>query len=198
MYIYLFSFETLKLEIFFWVFISVHLKSNRFIYIGLFGAKDNVNCKNVLNVWIRIITSDTQHLMVTLESSGRISSFCWTTSLHDTPSLVPLHSPYSLLKKGSKVGHRTTPSKGLDGQQSEKSQGICWQMLWWFNNVVMPGWCGSVDWALAWEPRCCQFDSQSGHMPGLQAGSPGWVQRGNWSMFLSLSFSLPLSLKIKY
>ena len=22
-----------------------------------------------------------------------------------------------------------------------------------------PGWCGSVDWALAYEPKGCQFDS---------------------------------------
>ena len=32
-----------------------------------------------------------------------------------------------------------------------------------------PGWCGSVDWALACKPRGCWFESQSGHMPGLQA-----------------------------
>ena len=24
-----------------------------------------------------------------------------------------------------------------------------------------PGWCGSVDWELAWESKGCQFDSQS-------------------------------------
>ena len=30
-----------------------------------------------------------------------------------------------------------------------------------------PGWCGSVDWVLACEPNGHQFDSQSGHMPGL-------------------------------
>ena len=32
---------------------------------------------------------------------------------------------------------------------------------------VSPGWCGSVDRALACEPKGRWFDSQSGHMPGL-------------------------------
>ena len=35
-----------------------------------------------------------------------------------------------------------------------------------------PGWCGSVDWVLACEPKCRQLDSQSRHMPGLRARSP--------------------------
>ena len=30
-----------------------------------------------------------------------------------------------------------------------------------------PGWCSSVDQVLACEPKHCQFNSQSGHMPGL-------------------------------
>ena len=39
-----------------------------------------------------------------------------------------------------------------------------------------PGWCGSVDWAPACEPKGHQFDSQLGHMPGLWARSPvGWA-----------------------
>ena len=39
-------------------------------------------------------------------------------------------------------------------------------------NDNRPGWRGSVDWAPAWEPKGLWFDSQSGHMPGLQARSP--------------------------
>ena len=35
-----------------------------------------------------------------------------------------------------------------------------------------PGWCGSVDGVWACKPKGCEFDSQSGHMPGLQARSP--------------------------
>ena len=35
-----------------------------------------------------------------------------------------------------------------------------------------PGWCGSMDSVLAPEPKGCWFDSQSGHMPGLQARTP--------------------------
>ena len=39
-------------------------------------------------------------------------------------------------------------------------------------SILGPGWCGSVDWVPACEPKGCQFDSQSGHTPGLQARSP--------------------------
>ena len=39
--------------------------------------------------------------------------------------------------------------------------------------IISPGWCGSVDGAWTCEPKGHQFDSQSGHMPGLQARSPG-------------------------
>ena len=48
------------------------------------------------------------------------------------------------------------------------------------------------------EPKCCRFDSQSGHMPRLWARSPVWgCVRGNHTlMSLSLSPSLPLSLKM--
>ena len=62
-----------------------------------------------------------------------------------------------------------------------------------------PGWCGSVDWVPACEPKGHQFDSQSGHMPGLQARSPVGSTREattHWCFFTSLSPSLPLYLKI--
>ena len=57
-----------------------------------------------------------------------------------------------------------------------------------------PGWCDSVDWVPACKPKGHQFDSQSGHMPGLCArSSVGGHVRGNHTlMFLSLSLSLPL------
>ena len=61
------------------------------------------------------------------------------------------------------------------------------------------GWCVSVDWVLAWEPKCCWFDSQWGHMPGLRPRSPvGGVREAttHWCFFHSLSPCLPLSLKI--
>ena len=38
------------------------------------------------------------------------------------------------------------------------------------NKSLRPGWCGSVDWVPACEPKGCWFDSQSGHMPGLGPG----------------------------
>ena len=55
-----------------------------------------------------------------------------------------------------------------------------------------PGWCGSVDSALACKPRGHRFDSQSGHMPGLWARSPVEGAWGNHTLiFFSFSFSLP-------
>ena len=59
-----------------------------------------------------------------------------------------------------------------------------------------PGWCGSVDWALACEPKSHQFDSPSGHMPGLWARSPvrgAWEATTHWCFSPSFSPSLPLS-----
>ena len=42
------------------------------------------------------------------------------------------------------------------------------------HKIIMkgPSWCGSVDSVPACEPEGRRFDSQSGHMPGLWAGSP--------------------------
>ena len=62
-----------------------------------------------------------------------------------------------------------------------------------------PGWCGSVDWAAACEPKGCWFDSHSRHIPGLWAESPvGGVQEAAtyWCFSPSLCSSLPLFLKI--
>ena len=66
------------------------------------------------------------------------------------------------------------------------------------------GWCGSVGWVLACELKGHQFNSQLGHMPGMQVSSPTggvWEATNQFSLtywcispFLSPSF--PLSLKI--
>ena len=76
-----------------------------------------------------------------------------------------------------------------DRQRSEWGMGI-------LKNKSSPGWHGSVDWAPAWEPKGHRFNSQSGHMPGLQGQVPSRGRpRGNHTlMFLSLSFSLPSAL----
>ena len=61
------------------------------------------------------------------------------------------------------------------------------------------GWCGSVDWTWACKPKGCWCDSQSGHMPGLQARSPvegAWEATTHWCFSSSLFPSFPLSLKI--
>ena len=55
-----------------------------------------------------------------------------------------------------------------------------------------PGWCGSGDWALACEPKGCQFNSQSGHRPGLWARSP--LRGTQEATAHTLSFSLPSPL----
>ena len=62
-----------------------------------------------------------------------------------------------------------------------------------------PDWCGSVDWVPAYQPQGYWFDSQSGHMPGLQVGSPsgGMWKATSWCFSPSLSPSLSLSLKNK-
>ena len=59
-------------------------------------------------------------------------------------------------------------------------------------------WCGSVDWVPACKSKGCWFDSQSGHMPGLQARSPvGGAQEATTDWCISpFPPSLPFSLKI--
>ena len=65
----------------------------------------------------------------------------------------------------------------------------------YIKSFFSPGWYGSVDWAMAWQPKGHLFNSPSGHMPGLWARFPsaGCV-RGNYTlMFLSFSLPSPLS-----
>ena len=52
--------------------------------------------------------------------------------------------------------------------------------------IICPGGRSSVDWALAWEPKGHWFDSQSGHMPGLQARS---LVEGTWEATTHWCFS---------
>ena len=62
----------------------------------------------------------------------------------------------------------------------------------WLKKLKNLDWSSSVGWALSCKPKGHQFDSQSGHMPGLQDRSlVGGVVRGNQSIFLPLSFFLP-------
>ena len=59
-----------------------------------------------------------------------------------------------------------------------------------------PGWCDSVGGVLPRKPKGSQFNSRSGHMPGLRVWSPVRVcARDNPQMFLShMDVSLPLFL----
>ena len=74
-----------------------------------------------------------------------------------------------------------------------------WDVFLMFKEFFCSGcWC-SVDWAPACKPKGLQFNSQSGHMPGLHARSPiggTWEAITHWCVSPSLSPSLPLSLKI--
>ena len=60
--------------------------------------------------------------------------------------------------------------------------------------ITGPGWCGSEDWVPASKPKGHRLDSQSGHVPGFRARSPG---RGVWEATthgcFPPSLSLPLS-----
>ena len=74
------------------------------------------------------------------------------------------------------------------------SQGIIF-----LKDTFSPGRCGLVDWVLACKPKGRQFNSQSGHLPALQAGSlvgGAWEATTHWCFSPSLSPSLPFSLKV--
>ena len=57
--------------------------------------------------------------------------------------------------------------------------------------LIIPNWCGSVDWVPACEPKGCWFDSQSGHMPGLRARFPSM---GECKRQPHIDISVPLFL----
>ena len=94
----------------------------------------------------------------------------------------------------------------------ENMQHVHYTMIYYFKEVKnttempkkkkkkCPGWCSSVDGALACKSKGCWFDSQSGHMPGLGARSPAggtWGTTIHWCFSPCLSPSLPHSLKNK-
>ena len=101
---------------------------------------------------------------------------------------IQLHSQVSLIYETSRV--QGTESDAAEETEKRKTQ---------LRNIYSsPGCCGSVDWVLAWEPKCRQLNSQSGHIPWLQARSPvGGTQEAttHWCFSPSLFPSLPLSLK---
>ena len=107
-----------------------------------------------------------------------------------------------------------TPSFLEDCWANEISKYFCLKLQWIIkrsmeeNNffsylkigLMSPGWCGSVDWASACGPKGPWLDSQSGHMPGLQARSlvgGMWEAATHWCFSPSLSPLLTLCLKMK-
>ena len=110
----------------------------------------------------------------------------------------PLHSRLPLNRQAHPFPSSAFPDKSLSLPYSAALTYLCAQ-LWGTKEVwCCPGWCGNC------ELKCHQFDSQSGHMPGLQARSPlggvGEASDGCISCTLRctllLSPSLLLSLKI--
>ena len=75
-------------------------------------------------------------------------------------------------------GTRENGNRGLKrklpvGRTGESRwEGLMFHCTFTIKVKIHPGWCGSVDWGQACELKGSQFDSWSGHMPGLQAGSP--------------------------
>ena len=61
------------------------------------------------------------------------------------------------------------------------------------HRATSPGWCGSVDWVPAYEPKGHGFYSQSGHMPGLRACNPMGPQWGVCNSQPHVDVSLRLS-----
>ena len=61
------------------------------------------------------------------------------------------------------------------------------------NFIRGPGWCGSVDWVLAWEPMGYWFDCpvRAHALVAAHVSSRGCVRGNHTWVFLSLSFSLP-------
>ena len=78
-------------------------------------------------------------------------------------------------------------------------------LLVWYTLLIKgrhyyPGWCGSVDWVMACEPKGHWFDSQSGLWATSAVGGVWEAMDISCTLeFLSLSFSLPSFLsKNKY
>ena len=82
----------------------------------------------------------------------------------------------------------------------------CFSTTWntWFGlsfekwlKALRPGWCGSVDWVPACEPKGHRLDYQSGHMPGFggQVPSREHTRSNHILMFLSLPLSKNKQIK---
>ena len=77
------------------------------------------------------------------------------------------------------------------------SQRICLLIdIYYQDRTQCPGWCVSVHWVPACEPKGWWFDSHSGHVPGLWSRSPVggmWETTTHWCFSLSFSLPSPLS-----
>ena len=90
----------------------------------------------------------------------------------------------------------------IEVNRSEEARGGDQIYHWTFIRNTGPGCCHSVDSVPACEPNGSWFNSQSGHMPGLQARSPvegtqEATTHGCFSPSLSPFFSLSLKIKNK-
>ena len=89
-------------------------------------------------------------------------------------------------------------------QEVQINKKVKYSNLPFTDHGMCPGWCGSVNWVLTCGWKGHRFNSQSGHMPELQAETPAGVNERQlinvsltqWCFSPSLSPSLPFSLKI--
>ncbi|KAF6109524.1 hypothetical protein HJG60_010797 [Phyllostomus discolor] len=81
----------------------------------------------------------------------------------------------------------TYPAEGSLPSQLSKHSPLMEDISFTKMTFFHPCWCGSGDSVLACEPKGCQFDSQSEHMPGLWVSPSRSHTRGNHTkMFLFL------------
>ena len=95
---------------------------------------------------------------------------------------------------------KTRGKKTLEHYREAEMKAWTNEMIQHIKKLIHTGCCSSVNRAPDCELKGHQFNSQSGHRPGLQARSPvggAWEATTHWCFSPSLSPSLLFSLKIK-
>ena len=160
------------------------------MYVHVHGERNS--CRNMWN----FIKSALNHLsQSSLAVPASSSTFAHTV-------LSPVASSSSSLlwniAHPPSLGNHLCTSHYLHYYLAYDCQYVLSSQLKWSSSS--PGRCGSVGWSVFHKEKGLQFDSQSGHMPGLQIQSPVRARaRDTQSMFLShidvfLSPSLPSPL----
>ena len=116
-----------------------------------------------------------------------------------------LHSALNITNPGPRIKSKETTTISKYSAWNEfteckshlETRNIDWNCFKSEIRQHSPGWCGSVDWAPVCKWKGHQLGSPSGHMPGLQTGSPVRdIRESTHDVSLALFLPLPLSLKI--